>query len=350
VEIAVLHFGQMSREDIIDQQEQVKSLIIEDMARTINLLAESTFRDIEDFGPTDPLHRVWILESLGDDPQTLGPYPIIFMSKGKAPSSLEWLGGERVSLPDFDFDIAQGAVAKHSVIHKFGSRVVGSTSEVPADVWDGPREEYPWPTSGVPMFISSDNVADTGIPIRIQGLDSNLDVQIFSVSLDGQTKVPLESIGGETWRRIHRAFVNGGTEVQGTIYLYADGGITAGVPDNLNKVGAVINPEHQQTQMTMFTIPNEYTGYLRNWAASVNRATTVGVKEADLLLQVREPGKVFRTQEFFTPNNQGTGIAQIEYKPPRKLIAGTDIRVRVSATSTNNTEVSSFYDLILVQD
>ena len=77
------------------------------------------------------------------------------------------------TLPDFFLELARGNVANAEIVTKFGLRTNINPSGCPADIWNGPRKDFPWPDNAVPLFISSDNNADDS-SVEIHGLDDGL--------------------------------------------------------------------------------------------------------------------------------------------------------------------------------
>jgi hypothetical protein len=345
VQVAVTQYGQLNRTAIVAAGERaILDKIIEDWGRFINVLARAEIRPLSEFKTiNESTDRAFILITVGDNGER---FQTTIVSRGHAGSTIEWLPGEMAALPDYFLELARGTVTNASIVNRFGLRTgLLSASNLPADVWNGPRADFPWPVSPIPLFISSDNAGDTSA-VRVVGLDGNLDPLSVDVTLQGQTKTPIGTT--EQFRRLHRVFVLGPQEIIGVARVYADDTVVAGVPQTPAKIGAVIDPLHQQSLSTMHTVPNGANGYLLNWFASVNSVNGPGAREADVVLQIREPGGVFRTQSKLSPNNTGGGIQRIKYDVPRKYPSGTDFRIRVTQVSVDNTEVTAGYDLIIV--
>lgn len=256
---------------------------------------------------------------------------------------------------DFLIEVARGNVAGSSLVSKFGQTPEITTSTDPQDIWDyGPsRQNYSYPSAAATLYISSSDAADA-ITIDVQGLDSSWDHQSQEQVVAGQTKTEVGS--GLTWIRAYRAKNKSAADCRGTIYVYEDDTISAGVPTTAAKVKAVIRPtiassvHNNQTQMALYTIPNGKTGYLLDWGASVNRTGVSGNKEADLVLRVREYGGVFQVKQNMSLNNEGTTVRDREWRGPLVFPAKSDIAVKCLEVNASGTGVSSWFDLLLIDD
>lgn len=242
--------------------------------------------------------------------------------------------------------IAQGVIPGFSAVHKFGINPSVDTATDPEDVWDH-DSVYVYQLSAATHFISSSDNGDTSIDIEIEGLDATWASQTDIITLVGQTKT---EITGTTWMRIFRAKNISGTAFVGTIYIYEDCGVSSGVPNINANVHAVVMPTHQQTKMAIYTIPLGKTGYVRTWDAGAAKIAGGASMIAEVLLQVRTVGGVFRTQDQLNVEATGTSSAQIFFPIPRDYPEKTDIRVRVQEVSANNSGISAGFDIILVDD
>ena len=263
--------------------------------------------------------------------------------------------GSTNPISDFFLQVGRGLIDGISSVSKFGEAPNIGTASDPQDVWDfgASAGQYTFPTSAATLFISSSNNGDV-VDIDTEGLDTDWAVQTQTQTLAGHTKTEIGS--GLTWIRTYRAKNVGAANLAGTVYIYEDDTVTDGVPDTASKVRAVIMPTtnaaifNNQTQMAIFPIPAGKKGYLFLWGASVNRAGTAGTKEADLVLQIREFGGVFQVKQNKSINNIGEGVSDRRWTAPLEVPAKSDVKVMVLTVSANDTAVSSWFDLLLVDE
>jgi hypothetical protein len=247
----------------------------------------------------------------------------------------------------FGFEIATGNAINHTSMLKFGRNPEIDTGNA-ADIWTwgsaaAGRQEYSYTfmAAAATLYISSSAAGDTQ-SYTVYGLDADWNDQSQSVTAAGQTKTEIGS--GLTWIRVFRVTNDGATNNAGNIYVYEDGDITDGVPDDAGKVRAHVEIGDNQTLMAIYTIPATKTGYLVGFYASMNRSTTTGA--ADLSLLVRPSGSVFQVKYVIGLVGSGTGHFQHNYMVPLKIEAQSDIKMRVAA-SANNTDISAGFDIVL---
>lgn len=333
-ELAILRFGELDRAAIESQEEDIREQIIEDLSRLINFVSEATIVPLSNFAGTSAETRAWNLYHLGEGVNEA--FPITFLTKGKPADKTAWLGGVQVSIPDWFFELAQGRVPNSTVLHVRGSRKNIQTADGAVDIWNGPLGDYPgFDIPNIPLFISSTDAGDTQT-IKVTGLDQNGDIQVASASLNGQNQVEVGS--SLQWTHIYEAFNNSSTPFAGTVYVAATDAAPGGVP-NSNKVGAILEPVHQETQMTFLEIPSGHSGFLLSWFHNVQYSSATE-RAADVGFMIRNPGKVFRCHE----------VVPRVYTVPRKYPAGTQFKVRASEVASDGVEIAAGYDVVLVKD
>jgi hypothetical protein len=120
-------------------------------------------------------------------------------------------------------------------------------------VWDGPVDyTFTDPALARINRISSSDVLDAGKQILIAGLNEDWDEVTQVATLTGQSKVILDP---ELIR------VNSAQALQnlvGDIYIYEDGAITLGIPDDLTTVKGYIDPLKNIAKSTIFSIPRNH--------------------------------------------------------------------------------------------
>jgi hypothetical protein len=226
--------------------------------------------------------------------------------------------------PDIYWQAALGYNPELGYIRKFGRNtdVAASAWE---DVWDY-GGDYNWPSdSGEAMFISSSSAADTHEMV-VEGLDENFLAVSETVTLQGQTFVPLTGL----WSRVHRAYNNGATSLAGTVYISSDNTDAGGdgVPDVTTAIHATVPPDANQTLQAIYTVP--YGFILAIKRVRVNLLPVAGgtVKQCKIHIDIRPFGKYWRTQASFGLITTGASFVSETLNIPAPFAAKTDVRVR----------------------
>jgi len=245
---------------------------------------------------------------------------------------------------NFEQEIAEGSRGGYKIIQKFGRNSDIDTGTVPEDVWNGGGVYTGFPVSTVEtldVFSSSANDAAAGSgarTVRLFGLDANGDEQTEDVTLDGTNPVTTSN----TWFRMNRAIcLTSGSSNQ----AFNAGEITARHTTTTANVFMVMPASTNQTTIAAYTIPAGKTGYFKRLQVDVSRANTANINGA---IWVRESGSTPRLIRQYSGSNA------VEHNDDPygglKLPALTDIAVKVTSTSANNTDVSARFDIILVDD
>ena len=192
------------------------------------------------------------------------------------------------------------------------------------NIWDF-GGAYTYSTTADIDTISSSSALDTMI-LHIQGLDSNYEPVTQLVTLNGQTKVTLET----PLLRIWRVFNSTATSISGSIYVYVDGVITAGVPDVDSTIRAYIENGNNQTLMMMYTIPAGFTGFL------LERDVSLGGRKSGFItvkLWVRFQDSVWRIANV--ADLSATGTSAIEHR--NNVLGPLSEKTDVQMTATGDT-------------
>jgi len=229
-------------------------------------------------------------------------------------------------------------------VHKFGNN---PDCDAAVDVWDGDLT-YTYDASAVTMYISSDASGDTSIEFTVEGLDANWDIQTEVISTDASDGTTFVALAN-TYIRIYRAYVSGATAPSGDVYISMDNTDSGGdgIPDTLANMRAKVLIGNNQTLMSIYTIPNNFTGYLMGHASSVLGGGTASV---DMSLQTRINGGVFRVKDSWGIKADGGTPFVKEMLLPTGLPEKTDIKMRVTSVSTTNLSVSATFFILLVGD
>ena len=241
--------------------------------------------------------------------------------------------------------IASGDVVGVSFIHKFGNTPDFDAGDGKVSIWDGADDggvdemQYNYSTSAIIDSISSSEVADT-VDIEIQGLDSNWDLVLQTITLTGRTRKALDT----NLIRVFRVKNVGNTDLVGDAYCYENTALNLGVPVDKTKIRAVINNGNNQTLMAVYTIPNGKIGYMRDWYAATAGGHKDTVNEVDLV--ARPFGQVFQLKHRASISVTGTSYIQHKYEEPEIFEAKTDIEMR-SNTDETTSSVSAGFDIVL---
>ena len=233
-------------------------------------------------------------------------------------------------------------------VFKFGrNREIQTTSD-PEDIWSV-GGVYPFLTSSINVYVASTDTQDSAAgsgskQIKIQGLDENYFQQEETFTLNGQTPVT----GSKTFSRVHRAFITyaGSEEVNTGDINIGYGTWSSGVPSNYI---AQIPADEGQTQMAVFTIPNDKRGYLLKWSSSI--LTGASGKAANIQLIYRENKGVNQTvrkvkdQVGLGTNSMNT--FQRVYEFPDFIPPKTDVFLRVEQV-TATSDITGEFSLVLV--
>jgi len=269
-----------------------------------------------------------------------GSVKIIGLDSDGNPSSLK-MTKEGAILTEDGLSIAQGEIAKHSAIYKFGfNSTVGTSEEV---IWDGGNGYSGFLTtdSNVTVVSTSVDDADQGTGawnVIVFGVDSDFNEVVDTLTLNGTTPV----VSTVEFRRVFRAYVLHAGDLSPT------GGVNAGTLTIASQVSgtptmAQILPNNGQTLMAIYTVPNGYTGYITNADANVGSGKDATVRLKSRTFGANKPFLNKATRLLF--ENSFTRVYNV-YRP---IPAKTDI-IMTAFTSTGTVGVSASFEIILVRD
>lgn len=196
----------------------------------------------------------------------------------------------RVSSMPYTYDIAEGNIANHSSINKFGHNP--TVAGVLETVWTG-SNLYPWMTVADQMELLSgsinDDVGGTGaITLELFGLDSSYNPISEMISLNGTAPVTTTLSYFRNFRAIIRSAGSTGWNV----------GVITIRDQDIGTTRAIIDANKNQTLMAVYTIPAGYTGYITSWYAG-----SVASKDTQIELYIRPFGEVFQVKRNMILNN-----------------------------------------------
>lgn len=243
---------------------------------------------------------------------------------------------------DTELSIATGKFTGYSIVNKVGKNPDIDTATVPEDVWGvgGAYTGFPDTTLETIELLSSDAndaAAGTGArTVQISGLDTNYSVITETVTLNGVT--PVATV--QQFRRAHTM----------RVVTAGSGGVNAGIITARHStteanVFVSIIAGLNQSNSSGYTVPAGFTAYLVKLYAALrgNASATL-----DGGLWTRNFGEVFRQRRPFSVSSGSPWIDNIY--GGLVLSEKSDVVVRITASSVNNVEVVSGYDLILVRN
>lgn len=171
-------------------------------------------------------------------------------------------GKPRVSAMPYTYDIAEGNVADHTAVRRFGHNAdVAASFET---VWNG-SNLYTYLTSGVTLrLVSSSNNDRPGSSgasqIWLQGLNSNYEMQAEYITLNGTSAVT----SANEYLRVFKTRVTGAGST----------GYNEGVISTINFLGgttlSICQIQEAESEEAIFTVPANNTLYITSWKAAEN--------------------------------------------------------------------------------
>jgi len=240
---------------------------------------------------------------------------------------------ERIIQTEFGFSVSVEEKVKN--IFKFGRNPAVGTAATAYTLWatgqDQAHEIYPAEAVNSIDSISSDEAADGQVMV-VEGHTEAIDNHGVArktfveqeVTLNGVTRVALPT----ALNRVSRLYNNGSVDLAGEVFVYENTALTAGKPTDTTKIHLTILRDNQSEKAattlsdTDFWIITEvHTGVLNKTAAF-----------ADISLQIRRRGKVFRTVGTFPAANGGGDFHLVPY-----LIVPNNADVRLIAVASGAT-------------
>lgn len=259
------------------------------------------------------------------------------------------LGNYKIMTPDFvrsletTIDIAAGRFVNLTTGTKFGRNPSVSTTNDPADVWEGGGDYTGQPLSYTPetVEIFSDTGVDTALEggaqtVRIIGLKSEASTAYESEDLVMNGTTPVTSTS--SWWRINRCYVltagaNG--ENVGTLIVRAS--------TTTANIFVSMIPGFNQTLIGALTVPANKSLIIKSIHVSMARANGAA-GSALVTLRVRPPGGVYRTFRAFDISNSAP-VNMASYAGTC-LDAGSDWKFRVENVSDNGTSVEAILEFL----
>ena len=249
--------------------------------------------------------------------------------------------------------IAKGDISGYSVIHKFGNAPDFDTGDNEVTIWDGAADgvlwekmNYTWSNSANIDSISSSNGGDNQL-IEIQGLKADSTLCTQTVTLNGQTPVALDTALIRVFRAKNITSIN----LLGHVFVYAgDDGVSSGIPNEADSIRALIISENNQTEMAIYTVPDDKTAYMRSWYAGTAGAN----KTSNYIIRIyaRPEGQVFQLKHRASLSDEGTSHIQHKYTDPLRFDSFTDIYMTAEMQAVGGTSaaIAGGFDIVLVDN
>lgn len=246
-------------------------------------------------------------------------------------------------------EIARGDVPGVSHVNKFG---MNEDIDVAAreTVWEG-GGNYIFLSVPETIDVASTDTDDDGSPagtgahtMELIGLDTNWDALTETVTLNGTTTVTTSASFLRLFRMVIRsAGSSGGNE----------GLITAFSTDTTTLQAVIPNSGdlHNQTEMAVFSVPRNKTGFITHYYGSMNAESPGAASDpaADLELAVCPFGEVFQIKHEVGLVREGSSQLQHLFIPYLVIEEKSDIQVLAHVTD-DDTAISAGFDIILVDN
>ena len=266
--------------------------------------------------------------------------------------------------PDFYLAVATGELSPIHDVREFGENPQIEDVGVPEDLWDCPQlaagvpEVYPFQGSAYTMWVSSDDEADAGLTVSLEGLDENWDEQTVQVTLGADTgfggtaMVPAGDAGG--WVRLNNSRNDGDTDYSGNLYFNTsstDAGAD-GVPDTLTNLQGCIRIGNNHGSNSMYTVPRNHEAYLEEWCQEVSAegssSTVAGDFEFHLRSATTTGTGVFYLIDQSSRTTSGTTDYCHEFIIPFKIPEKSDLRWTFQASTQQDPSAGVRYDMVLL--
>lgn len=256
---------------------------------------------------------------------------------------------------DLRLAVPRGLVGGIGGLNKSGRNPDVDTSTDPEDLW---TEGGLWvaPTSAVVHDVESTSGQDTdgsgtgAHTVWLQGLDANWEMQEETVTMNGGTIV---NTVNSYLRIFQMKVVTGGSNNAnvGTITASQTGGsvVTAAID-----VDPTSGEGDGQSLMAIYTVPASTTLYLTGWYVSLNRQGGVGGAMADFQLRTRDAtagaSAQWQVKRSIGLVAEGGQPFTNTLSPYMAIGEKTDILIRCTSVTDNNSDVSGGFDGYLVAD
>lgn len=236
-----------------------------------------------------------------------------------------------------EFGVSVSVKNKAKNLLKFGRNPNVGSATTGYTIWytgqDQAHETYAADNTNPIDSVSSNNAADTGKTAVIEGHTMSGNNRTFVsqvVTLLGQTRVPLVI----PINRSTRLANSGNTNFVGEVYVYQNTALAAGKPVDTTKIHLTVAAGRNQSEKASTSLSSTDYWIVTGFRGSVIEKTAAF---ADVRLEIRRLGNVFREVEDVTASNSNAGI--LEFKPYLIIPANSDVRL-VAVADGAATEIS----------
>lgn len=229
---------------------------------------------------------------------------------------------------DFYSEVAKGNIKGHTIIHKFCANFDIDVGTTPQTIWSQ-SGLYPWSALATPqtLYCLSTSASDTS-DLIIEGLGTDYAPLTETVTLTGTTAVATTN----QFLRVYRCRYDAGNV----------GEITLRTVSAVGTVVAEIRVGYGSTLMGVYTIPAGYTGYLV--AMDITASSS---KDAQIGIYQRNEGGAFRIVHIADVFDK---TYRYDFSIPLRFTAKTDIDLRAIEVYSDDTRLTSNFDILLVDD
>jgi hypothetical protein len=225
-------------------------------------------------------------------------------------------------------------------INKFGRNTAcagGATEEI----WDG-SAVYVYPATALMTHVSqtTNQAAMVGDDIEVQGLDANWEPVTQTVTLNGTDTTTAVALATPLIRAF-RMRVLANTTIDSTIRLH-----NAAESQDY----AVISVGKNQTQMAIYTVPNNQTAYITQYYATHNPRTGANATSLDIELWAQDNQNGYAPQLKHMFGLPLDGHFNHKFGPYVRLGERTDIFLTCAAVGVAASDISAGFDIILVDN
>ena len=232
---------------------------------------------------------------------------------------------------NYYLNVARGLVDSHASVER--SAYMAATPNEETSIWveGGIYPHSTW-TTAQRLYVASDNVADTGQTIFIEGLDSNYDYVTASVTTNGTTAVSTT----QTFIRIYTATITSANSSNA-------GEIRFRIGSAAGTVVAHIRASFGITKLSQYTVPAGHTAYVLYGDVATFK-NGAGNQSGIVKMMVRPYNGSFIAAFIAQISN---GYYRNDFTVPLAVTEKSDIDVRITTDATGAT-VTANYQLLVI--